>query len=320
MKQSTVILIAAIIIAGTAGFFIGRNTVGATKNSEKPVAENTTKSDEQSSDAMTTLVRDTLPDTIAVLPAAGNEDMEASQPNESGVAETQPATTSQQPTTPRPNTGVEGTVLPKVNTGISLDKMSEVLESISDSLEKAQLAYVSSLGQDCSGIYHKIKDILQTRLPALKEGSQYMYPQYNVDRSSRQIADWYYQNGNLLIVEDPIASKNSIRPGAVMFFGQAGKLFSDITIEMLTDRDNNYTKDGAIQHIAVVTSIRTDENGDLIDYTMMHARYPGGPAASRSGSKEVQSTSARSRDKVAPYPFGHWTQQWVAVSNIVTLK
>jgi len=320
MKQSTIILIAAIIIAGTAGFFIGRSTSGSSKRSDKPITENTENIEGQRSNTTTTFVRDTLPDTVAALTAAGNGAAEATQSNGSGVAESQPATPPQQPATPRPNTPITGTILPKVNTGISLDKMSEILESISDSLEKAQLAYISSLGQDCSGIYHKIKDILQTRLPALKEGSQYTYPQYNIDRSSRQIADWYYKNGNLLIIEDPRASRNSIRPGSVMFFGQAGKLYQNITIEMLTDRDNNYTKDGAIQHIAVVTSVRTDENGDLIDYTMMHARYPGGPPASRSGSKEVQSTSARNKDKVAPYPFGHWTQQWVAVSNIVTQK
>ena len=202
--------------------------------------------------------------------------------------------------------------------GISDDKISKVLSAISKNMERKKLAYVSSLSQDCSGIYHQIKDSLQVRLPALRESATYHYPKYNTDRSSRQIADWYHKNNNLLIVKDPMASRNSIRPGSVMFFGRSGEIFRDLTIEKLTDSKNNYTKNGAIQHVAVVTSIKKDKEGNVKEYTMMHARYPEGPHASRSGSKEVQSNSAKNKAKVAPYPFGHWTQQWVGIANIAT--
>lgn len=85
-----------------------------------------------------------------------------------------------------------------------------------------------------------------------------------------------------------------------------------MTIEMLTDKNNNFTSNGAIMHIAVVTSVRMDEDGNVIDYTMMHGRNKR-RHASRSGSKAIQSK----RTKGLP-PFGNWSQQWVAIANIVT--
>jgi len=306
MNKSTIILILAIVISGVAGFVIGRNSKTTTSETQQAIAVEQADLRESEPDPAI------LPDSQKDVTPSSEQDISSNSSNPVQVKDTLPII--------RPVNAEMGQILAKPQIGISLNKISEVLESISDSLENEKLAYVVSQGQDCSGIFHKIKNIFQKRLPALKEGSQYTYPTFKKDRSSRQIADWYHQKGNLLIVEDPISSKNSIRPGSVMFFGQAGKLYKDMTIEMLTDRDNGYTKDGAIQHVAVVTSVRTDQNGDLVDYTMMHARYPNGPHASRSGSKAVQSTSARNKALVAPYPFGHWTQQWVAVANIVTFK
>ncbi|MFK7770980.1 MAG: hypothetical protein AB8F94_02530 [Saprospiraceae bacterium] len=208
---------------------------------------------------------------------------------------------------------VSSNTLARVKMGISDKKIAEVLSSVSKRMEQQKLAYVSSMMQDCSGIFHQLKDSLQSRLPSLAAGGQYQYPTPQVARSSRQIADWYHKNNNLLIVQDPMASRNSIRPGAVMFFGKSNRTFKDIDIDMLTDRDNNYTSNGAIQHIAVVTAVTLDEDGNVVDYTMMHGRRPG-KTAHRSGSKEVQS-----RNKKLP-AYGHWSQQWVGIANIATPK
>lgn len=208
---------------------------------------------------------------------------------------------------------VSSNTLARVQMGISDKKISEVLSAVSKVMEDKKLAYVSSMMQDCSGIFHQLKDSLQTRLPSLKAGGQYQYPTPQVARSSRQIADWYHKNNNLLIVQDPLACKNSIRPGAVMFYGKSNRVFKDIDIDMLTDRNNNYTSNGAIQHIAVVTAVSLDEDGNVVDYTIMHGRRPG-KSAHRSGSKEVQS-----RNKTLP-AFGHWSQQWVGIANIATPK
>lgn len=205
--------------------------------------------------------------------------------------------------------------LPRINMGVSDDKIGSVLSLVSENLEAKRLAYISTKMQDCSGIFHQLKDSLQQRLPGLAQGvGSFQYPSPMQARSSRQIADWYHKNNNLLIVEDAMASRNSIRPGSVMFYGKSGKKFSDIDIDMLTDRNNNFTSNGAIQHIAVVTTVKTDENGNVIEYTIMHGRNKS-VHASRSGSKAVQSL----RTKGLP-PFGNWKQQLVAIANITTPK
>ena len=203
--------------------------------------------------------------------------------------------------------------LKRTKMGISDKKIGEILTSIAENLEAKKLEYRSDLLQDCSGIFHQMKDSLQNRLPALG-GAEYQYPSSKNVRNTRQIADWFYKNNNLLIVEDAVASKNSIRPGSVMFYGKSNKTFTNIDIDMLTDRKNNYTPNGAIMHIAVVTAVTTDKEGIVVDYTIMHGRNPR-RHASRTGSKEIQST----RTKGLP-PFGNWSQQLVAIANIATPK
>ena len=77
------------------------------------------------------------------------------------------------PSIPSLNSLVTSTSLRRPNFGISDNKIGEVLTKIAESLESKNLAYVSSLMQDCSGIFHQMKDSLQTRLPALSHGSEY---------------------------------------------------------------------------------------------------------------------------------------------------
>ena len=207
---------------------------------------------------------------------------------------------------------VEGQTDGKVT--VNDNKIGQVLTSIAENMESEKLAYDIKLGQDASGIFHSIKDRLQSRMPALAEGDKYIYPSFEVDRITRQIADWYFKNDNLIIVEDAMKSRNSIQPGSVMFYGKSDEVYKNINIDLLTDRDNKYSLNGAIMHIAVVTAVTKDEEGNVIDYTIMHGRRPGRTAA-RSVSKEVQS----SRTKGLP-PFGNWKQQWIAMANIITLK
>lgn len=208
--------------------------------------------------------------------------------------------------------GVEGQTDGKVM--VNDNKIGQVLTSIAENMESEKLAYDIKLGQDASGVFHSIKDRLLSRMPALAEGDKYKYPSFENDRITRQIADWYFKNDNLILVEDAMASRNSIQPGSVMFYGKSDEVYKNINIDLLTDRDNKYSLNGAIMHIAVVTAVTKDQEGNVIDYTIMHGRRPGRTAA-RSVSKEVQS----SRTKGLP-PFGNWTQQWVAMANIVTVK
>lgn len=189
--------------------------------------------------------------------------------------------------------------------------MSEVLSSIADNIETEKLEYNSDLLQDASGIYHKIKNEFQKRMPTLSEGKSFQYPLSINVRTTRQIADWYFKNDNLLLVQDALTSRNNIRPGSVMFYGKSEESFQNINIDQLTDRKNNYTTNGIIQHIAVVTSVKKDQNGNVEEYTIMHGRRPG-KIAFRSTSKEIQSTNTKGLP-----PYGNWKQQWVAIAPTI---
>lgn len=199
------------------------------------------------------------------------------------------------------------------------NKLTTVLETIARNLEAKKLAYVSSLGQDCSGIFHQLKDSVQMRIPTLADQAKYSYPSFTGERNSRQIADWYYRNNNLLIVQDPLAERNEIRPGSVMFFGRTDEQYSNIDIELLTN-PGKFVHDGQlgkIMHIAVVTSVEKDEAGNVSKYTIMHGRNSKYPASRSSGNYDGPGGFAKA---FAKFPFGNWNQQWVAMAHIETPK
>ena len=188
------------------------------------------------------------------------------------------------------------------------------LISVSTSLEAMKLPYVASKGQDCSGIYHKIKDSIQQWLPE-DCAENYVFPEYDQIRSSRQIADWYHEQGNLTLVEDPMAVRNQIKPGSVMFYSKPGQKYSNLTIEKLTAKSQNYSSSGAIMHIGTVVDVEKDENGNVIQYTLMHGRNEKYPASRTDFHKEVQSKNNPNLPA-----FGNWSQQWVAIADIATPK
>ncbi|GJM34808.1 MAG: hypothetical protein DHS20C18_38090 [Saprospiraceae bacterium] len=200
---------------------------------------------------------------------------------------------------------------------VSDNKLATMLEKLARAMEAKKLAYVSSLGQDCSGIFHQIKDSVQVRMPALADKSSYTYPSFGKDRNSRQIADWYYRNSNLLIVQDALADGNKIRPGSVMFFGRTDEKYSNMDIELLTN-PGKFVHDGSkgkIMHVAVVTSVEKDEQGNVTKYTMMHGRNSK-YTASRTGCNYDGPGSYKKQ--FAKFPFGNWNQQWVAMAHIET--
>jgi hypothetical protein len=315
MKNISLPFILTLIVCVTLSFFIGRWSVSTNNITDavKPTKELAEKANEEKKEGTIAInepkveqpeeeKKDTLTDENPI------EDNSASDDNNTQSTPVQPIAT--RTITPQPSSKIE---LERVKMGISDEKIAKILSSVAQNLENKKLVYSSKLFQDCSGIFHQMKDSLQSRLPALAESlGKYQYPSSKNVRNTRQIADWYYKNNNLLIVQDAMTARNSIRPGAVMFYGKSNKTYKNITIDMLTDRDNNYTSNGAIMHIAVVTSVTTDAEGNVVDYTIMHGRNPNNHA-SRTGSKAVQST----RTKGLP-PFGNWSQQLVAIANIAT--
>lgn len=212
--------------------------------------------------------------------------------------------TNPEPTTP---TGSGGLAAHEADE----ERLSVVLDLISQELEAQQLAYVTELGQDCSGIYHKIKDQLQRKMSELGDKSKYHYPTYAEDRDSRAVAKWYHNNNNLYIVRDAKADGNKIRPGTVMFYGQTDKQYNNPSIDELT------TRGVGIMHVAVVTKVEQDDAGKVTKYTIMHGRNTKYTASRTSGNCDCGGSTAKQHAK---FPFGNWNQPWVAMANIETPK
>ncbi len=156
--------------------------------------------------------------------------------------------------------------------------------------------------QDCSGIFHQIAKKVSTWC------QDYQYPQPNEARDSRSIAGWYHKKNTLTIIKDPLAQRNLIQPGMVMFFGQSGKKYENLTPQMLYAK-SDYSQQGIVGHIGVVTEVRKDTNGEVESYVMMHGRRPG-VTAQRTHYHSIKPPRFG-------YPIlGNWEQQWVGISNI----
>ncbi len=194
-------------------------------------------------------------------------------------------------------------------------RLSIVIDNIAQGLEAQQLAYLSDKGQDCSGIYHKIKDQIQQNITVLGDQARYTYPTYKGDRNTRQIAYWYHKNGNLHLVQDALADRNLIRPGSVMFYGRTEEKYSNITIETLSNpgvfEHDKASGRGKIYHVATVTKVEKDNDGNVVRYTIMHGRNSRNPASRTSGNYDGPGGYGKA---FAKFPFGNWNQQWVAVA------
>ena len=202
---------------------------------------------------------------------------------------------------------------------VNEERLGIILDLISQDLEAQKLEYLSELGQDCSGIYHKIKDLVQKKMSVLGDQTKFHYPTYEGDRNSRQIADWYYRHDNLHIVQDANKDRNLITPGTVVFFGRTEEKYSNITIDMLTN-PGKFVHDGTngkIMHVAIVTKVEKDDAGNLIKYDMMHGRnsenFASRTTANYDGPGGYGPTHAK-------FPFGNWNQQLIALAHIETPK
>ncbi|MBK6929675.1 MAG: hypothetical protein IPH12_01990 [Saprospirales bacterium] len=286
----------AFALAALALFSFGCNSKPA---AEKPVAP------------------ESAPAATAPMPAPTDSSAGTTQPAATDTAaqpaETAPAATpapAAAPATPANNTDD----LP--NRTLSENRIGTQLIYISESITAQQLPYIvgGPALQDCSGIFLRITDSLKARIPALADKSKYTFPNANEHRSSRGIARWYHEHGNLHIVEDGKADANRIRPGSVMFFANTDQKYSNMNIDLLAGPPSGVPK-GVIMHIATVVSVVKDDAGNVIKYTMMHGRNTKNPASPSGGNCDCGATTGKQHEK---FPFGNWNQQWVAVANIET--
>ncbi len=302
MKRTTAHFASLLIVLFALATF-----TNCSNKAKEPAADTTeaAAADESATATDETAAAATDADTTAT---AGEGEGEATADNNEAV---DPIETQEPgPVTSAPSGGL-------ADHSVGEDRLAIVIDNIAQALEARNLAYRSDLSQDCSGIYHQIKDSLQRRIPDLGPRGNYHYPSYTADRSSRQIAHWYYTNNNLHIVQDALADRNKIRPGTVVFFGRTEEKYSNITIELLTN-PGKFIHDGTngkIMHIAVVTQVERDDAGNVVRYTMMHGRNSRHNASRTSANYDGPGSYAQQHVK---FPFGNWNQQLVALANIET--
>jgi len=276
----------------------------------KPAEKETASTSPPQTAVVTSSTETSAPEAEATTNGQEESSSPASEAGEATATEEAPAP----PTPPASPAAGSGGLASRA---LSDNQLTTKLETIARKLEAKKLAYVSELGQDCSGIYHQIKDSIQARIPALADQSKYIFPSFRDQRNSRQIADWYYRHNNLLIIQDPMAERNKIRPGSVMFFGRTDEHYPNIDIDLLSN-PGKFVHDGVkgkIMHIAVVTSVEKDEAGNVVKYTIMHGRNKRYPASRSSGNYDGPGGFAKA---FANFPFGNWNQQWVAMAHIET--
>ncbi len=287
MKTSTLLLvIGALIIGGIIGFSIGKAQSGT--GPDQPIAVNDTPGDPAAIDKQETLENESPADTVAT-PEEANETPKEEPPEETAT-----------------NRNNNQTLPSSEKCFTEEKKLSLNLTLFSEKLESMNLEYDNqdpSRLQDCSGIFHRIVQHVA------KSCDQYKYPDYKKTRASRALAKWYHDNGNLVIVEDPMKSRNLIKPGSVLFFGGSGKNYQNMTIDQLCCA----APKGIIEHIGTVTEVTRDDQGNIEGYVMMHGRRPG-KAAERSHYHNINPP------RIGFPVLGNWEQQWVAVANIMTPK
>jgi hypothetical protein len=178
---------------------------------------------------------------------------------------------------------------------------SQYLRAAAEVFEEQRILYRSIPLSDCSGMFHRLLEEMKEAFPA------YQYPTVTEARSSRALAQWYYDRDALHLIEDAAQSGHLIQPGAVMFFGQIGKKYAKPTIEQLV------IPGVGIQHIGTVVEVEYDETGQVTSYTMFHARGKG-----KIASKTKHYLQRPSNPTLPAY--GNWRQQWVAVAYIDTAE
>ncbi len=210
-------------------------------------------------------------------------------------------TTENQSGEPAPNS--EDPVLTNmedsIHCGSDID-LAGFLDKYTGALEAQAIIYNSEPLSDCSGIFLRVSNAVGEKCP------NYVFPDATSVRSSRGLAAWFHEHDNLHLVQDPMAIDAYLRPGAVMFYGQSGKSYTNPTIAEITSSSSG------IQHIGVVVEVVKEEaSGQVQSYSLFHGRSTG-KIASRTDYHE------RKPSRTGLPPFGNWKQHLVAVGYILT--
>ncbi|MEM7655072.1 MAG: hypothetical protein AAF399_03005 [Bacteroidota bacterium] len=167
---------------------------------------------------------------------------------------------------------------------------------ISERMQAQQIPYSSGALADCSGIFLRVQDSLQDRC------SQHPAPNPSQYRSSRDLARWYHEQGQLTLVHDPLAEAGALKPGMVLFYGQRGDHQKENVLDDLI-------LPGGINHLGIVIAVQKDASGQVTNYALFHGLRPGKPAA-------ITRYHTRIPTRNRYPPFGNGTEPWVAYAPI----
>ena len=181
--------------------------------------------------------------------------------------------------------------------GAETDLAVPVME-IAKNLEAQKLEYIHEKLQDCSGMYHQVLMKLKDRCP------DHAYPDVDQYRDSRALAKWYHENEKLILVKDEKAKSSLIKPGAAMFYGYAGKDYSNFTAEDL------FVRGTGINHVGIVVDVKKDETGQVTNYSIFHGRNPKHPAGITSYHNLVPTRESYP-------PLGNGGDEWVAIAPAI---
>lgn len=179
--------------------------------------------------------------------------------------------------------------------GKSVD-LGRLVRRIALNLQAQKLYYNSRKLTDCSGIFHRVIGEMRKICP------NYDYPSPTRNRSSRDLARWYFERGELVPVNDPIKMAHLIKPGAVMFFAHRGKNIDNFAGKRSFNAN-------IVSHIGIVVAVEKDAAGRVISYQLFHGR-------SRGKIASITKYHYRNPSKKYLPPFGNYDQPLVAIARM----
>ncbi len=177
-----------------------------------------------------------------------------------------------------------------------------VLTTVAD-LEARSILYGMGPLSDCSGIFHRVLMGVQKRCP------DHEYPSVKQYRDSRELARWYHEQGELIVIKNVVVQSGLIRPGMALFFGRTGVKYKNASAKTL------FSSQYGIYHVGVVARVYRDKGGKVAGYDLFHGH-------GRKGKTKASITKWHKRRPTrASYPpFGNGRQQLVAAAWIVPVK
>lgn len=184
--------------------------------------------------------------------------------------------------------------------GDDIIDLGEPIVQIAESIQAKKIPYDSEPLSDCSGMFHRVLIALKNKC------DNHDFPDPEEIRSTRNLAEWYHNRGELILVRDPLNKADLIKPGAVLFYGKPGvKPPAQFTAEDLY-REVAGKPRGLINHMGVVARIDTNADGSVKEYFLFHGR---------SGSKPAAITQFHKRN--GKPPFGNGREHIVAFARIL---